>query len=71
MYIWLRFIDAKTWNEPLYPPCCFGSAYFIAPHAIADLIAAHEMEKEPFVPFEDVYITGTLSINLQWNTKII
>ena len=55
-----RFIDAQTWNEPLYPPCCFGCAYFIAPNVVADLIAAHEIQKEPFVPFEDVYITGKL-----------
>lgn len=54
-----KFIDAKTWNEPLYPRCCFGSAYFIAPSAISELIIAHESEKLPFVPYEDVYITGT------------
>ena len=61
--LFFRFIDAQTWNEPLYPPCCFGSAYFLASRAVSDLIAAHEAGNEPFVPFEDVYITGDIDIN--------
>lgn len=52
------FIDDKTWDEPLYPRCCFGSAYLIAPPAVSELIRAHESEQYPLVPFEDVYITG-------------
>ena len=53
-----KFIDARTWNEPLYPRCCFGPAYFIAPPAVSELITAHESGKLPFIPFEDVYVTG-------------
>jgi hypothetical protein len=53
-----KFIDAQVWNEPLYPRCCFGPAYFVAPAAISELIIAHESGKFPFIPYEDVYITG-------------
>ena len=55
-----KFIDAQAWNEPLYPRCCFGPAYFVAPAAISELIIAHESGKFPFIPYEDVYITGNV-----------
>ena len=43
------------------PQCCFGAAYFVAPRAISELIEAHESENLPFIPYEDIYVTGLLT----------
>ena len=56
-----KFIDDTTWSEPLYPKCCLGPAYLIAPEAISGLILAHQESSLPLVPYEDVYITGILT----------
>lgn len=55
------FVDFDTWPEPLWPPCCFGPAYFLTPEAVGKLLAAHEAANNPFLPFEDIYITGVLA----------
>jgi hypothetical protein len=53
-----RYVDVDTWPEPLWPQCCFGPAYVITPVAVSKLIEAHESGRNPFIPFEDVYVTG-------------
>lgn len=54
-----RYVNFDTWPEPLWPPCCFGPAYVISPSAVSRLLEAHEAAKNPFIPFEDIYVTGS------------
>ena len=46
------------WAEPLWPPCCFGPAYVMTPQAISKILEVHEAATNPFIPFEDIYVTG-------------
>ena len=56
-----RYVDFDTWPEPLWPQCCFGPAYIMTPEAVGKLLGAHEAANNPFLPFEDIYITGVLA----------
>ena len=55
------FVDFDTWPEPLWPPCCFGPAYVMTPAAVSRILQVHEEANNPFLPFEDIYITGVLA----------
>ncbi len=56
-----RYVDYDLWPEPLWPQCCFGPAYVLSPEAIGSLLDAHESGNNPFLPFEDIYVTGVLA----------
>ena len=56
-----RYVDFDTWPEPLWPQCCFGPAYLMTPEVIGKIINAHEEANNPFLPFEDIYVTGVLA----------
>ena len=55
-----RYVDFDMWAEPLWPPCCFGPAYVLTPPAVSRILEAHESALNPFIPFEDIYITGLI-----------
>ena len=52
------YVDYEMWAEPLWPPCCFGPAYVMTPQAISKILEVHEAATNPFIPFEDIYVTG-------------
>jgi hypothetical protein len=57
----IRYVDFDTWPEPLWPQCCFGPAYIMTPEAVGKILEVHEAANNPFLPFEDIYITGVLA----------
>ena len=54
-------ISAKEFNGTRFPTYTSGTAYVISGDLIANLTAAASLDPGPYVPWEDVYITGVLA----------
>ena len=53
-------VSRESWDEPLYPKCCYGPAYVLSPRAVIGIVKAYEKTLVHFSKFEDIYITGVL-----------
>ena len=51
-------VSRESWDEPLYPKCCYGPAYVLSPRAVIGIVKAYEKTLIHFSKFEDIYITG-------------
>jgi hypothetical protein len=53
-------VSRESWDEPLYPKCCYGPAYVLSPRAVIGIVKAYEKTLVHFSKFEDIYITGKI-----------
>jgi len=55
------FLKPEEFNGTVYPTYTSGTAYVISGDLIANLTAAASRDPGPYIPWEDVYITGVLA----------
>ena len=54
------YIPPSVYNHTYWPTVVTGPAYVVTSDVIDRLTAQHDSHTSPFIPFEDIYVTGIL-----------